>query len=445
MAIYEDEAIKEIPIYGSSRLGQYRPKTDAKKTALGQRIYEFSNHLGNVLVTLTDNKVPQTDGTYESVVVSASDYYPFGMAMKERTYQNSEYRFGFNGQEQSDELDENGNSYTAEFWQYDSKVARRWNLDPLEQFDSYYVSLGNNPVNGSDPDGAWFFGWFGSTTEQRDGARALAKESGGRVTKGWSKNIGVRLEWSEGTGSYDARKTSTLKDGTVVNGSEVGVQYFTRTIHFQENGRVDFGNDEDNKMADSHIDYAIEMDRLIAMGIWDKDGNPTYSGRTDPVYPEEYIAGGIGLARLSFKLITKGLIMAGKRQLPKYAMGAARSGFSKRKGRWGPRILYRGGGHGDNYQTAIEHISEKHLHNSLGNWSKFSRYNSRTSRIKKLTNEAIKKGTHSTAPNHSVMHKFRKNIGLDTKGNKTKWLKVYLDNDGNVINSYPVTGGTVIR
>ena len=40
--------VKEIPIYGSSRLGQYRPKTDTKKIALGQRIYEFSNHLGNV-------------------------------------------------------------------------------------------------------------------------------------------------------------------------------------------------------------------------------------------------------------------------------------------------------------------------------------------------------------------------------------------------------------
>ena len=63
MAIYEYDKkpentteptiqIKEIPIYGSSRLGQYRPKTDAKKTALGQRIYEFSNHLGNVLVLL---------------------------------------------------------------------------------------------------------------------------------------------------------------------------------------------------------------------------------------------------------------------------------------------------------------------------------------------------------------------------------------------------------
>ena len=159
MAIYEEKtdqtlAIKEIPIYGSSRLGQYRPKTDAKKTALGQRIYEFSNHLGNVLVTLTDHKVPQTDGTYKSVVVSASDYYPFGMAMAERTYSNSEYRYGFQGQEQSDELDEDGNSYTAEFWQYNAVIGRRWNIDPIDKpWESSYAAFSSNPIIFTDING----------------------------------------------------------------------------------------------------------------------------------------------------------------------------------------------------------------------------------------------------------------------------------------------------
>ena len=173
MAIYEDTrpinspttniTLKEIPIYGSSRLGQYRPKTDTKKTALGQRIYEFSNHLGNVLVTLTDNKVPQTDGTYESVVVSASDYYPFGMAMKERTYSNSEYRYGFQGQEQSDELDQNGNSYTAEFWQYNAVIGRRWNIDPIDKpWESSYAAFADNPIWYIDPYGN---DWYVSTQD----------------------------------------------------------------------------------------------------------------------------------------------------------------------------------------------------------------------------------------------------------------------------------------
>ena len=164
MAIYEDTKpinspttniiLKEIPIYGSSRLGQYRPKTDAKKTALGQRIYEFSNHLGNVLVTLTDNKVPQTDGTYESVVVSASDYYPFGMAMKERTYQNSEYRFGFNGKENDTDFGSHIQDLGARF--YSGVLGRMFSTDPFMNelpFYSPYSFAGNSPILLLDLDG----------------------------------------------------------------------------------------------------------------------------------------------------------------------------------------------------------------------------------------------------------------------------------------------------
>ena len=152
MAIYEEKtnqtlAIKEIPIYGSSRLGQYRPKADTKKTALGQRIYEFSNHLGNVLVTLTDNKVPQTDGTYESVVVSASDYYPFGMAMAERTYSNSEYRYGFNGKENDTEFAGGVQDFDARF--YSGVIGRMLSIDPLTvdfADHSPFSFAANNPI-----------------------------------------------------------------------------------------------------------------------------------------------------------------------------------------------------------------------------------------------------------------------------------------------------------
>ena len=159
MAIYEEKtdqtlAIKEIPIYGSSRLGQYRPKTDTKKTALGQRIYEFSNHLGNVLVTLTDNKVPQTDGTYESVVVSASDYYPFGMAMAERTYSNSEYRYGFNGKEKDWDIAVGKTDFGARI--YDEIIGRWFSTDPLKAKHpdiTPYHFVSNNPILKLDPDG----------------------------------------------------------------------------------------------------------------------------------------------------------------------------------------------------------------------------------------------------------------------------------------------------
>ena len=166
MAIYEDTKpinspttniiLKEIPIYGSSRLGQYRPKTDTKKTALGQRIYEFSNHLGNVLVTLTDNKVPQTDGTYKAIVLSASDYYPFGMAMKERTFSNENYRYGFNGKEDDKDFGDKQLIQDYGFRLYNPAIARFLSVDPLAPDYPWYTPYqfaGNKPIQNIDLDG----------------------------------------------------------------------------------------------------------------------------------------------------------------------------------------------------------------------------------------------------------------------------------------------------
>ena len=58
----------------------------------GQTVYELSNHLGNVLVTISDRKLQVQNGStglvgyYEADVVMATDYYPFGMDMPARTY-----------------------------------------------------------------------------------------------------------------------------------------------------------------------------------------------------------------------------------------------------------------------------------------------------------------------------------------------------------------------
>jgi RHS repeat-associated protein len=65
------------------------------------------------------------------------------------------YRFSFNGQEKDDEVAGNGNTNTAEFWEYDTRLGRRFNLDPITrpQFSSYSCSF-NNPIVFADPSGA---------------------------------------------------------------------------------------------------------------------------------------------------------------------------------------------------------------------------------------------------------------------------------------------------
>ena len=62
-----------------------------------------------------------------------------------------DYRFGFNGQEKDNEVAGIGNSNTAQFWQYDTRLGRRWNLDPKPQIRiSDYAVMGNNPLVNTD-------------------------------------------------------------------------------------------------------------------------------------------------------------------------------------------------------------------------------------------------------------------------------------------------------
>ncbi len=57
------------------------------------------------------------------------------------------YRYAFQGQEKVDEVSGKGSSYTAEFWQYDSRLGRRWNLDPKPNpAISPYATYANNPI-----------------------------------------------------------------------------------------------------------------------------------------------------------------------------------------------------------------------------------------------------------------------------------------------------------
>ncbi len=81
-------------------------------------------------------------------------YYPFGMSMPGRFANPSEYRYGFNGQEADNEISGSKNSYSAQYWQYDPRLGRRWNVDPIVKFDlSSYCAFGNNPIIFVDPAG----------------------------------------------------------------------------------------------------------------------------------------------------------------------------------------------------------------------------------------------------------------------------------------------------
>jgi len=175
--------LQELDIYGSSRLGMLREdsllaclgcstitNTGSATLFTGSKLYELTNHLGNVLSTITDKKVyvdaDANDTADYSVpeIASQQDYYPFGMLMPGRRISLSDYRFGFNKQEKVDEISGLGNHNTAMFWEYDPRRGIRWNKDPLTYpWQSPYSCYNNNPIIFVDP-----LGLFASRKEARE-------------------------------------------------------------------------------------------------------------------------------------------------------------------------------------------------------------------------------------------------------------------------------------
>jgi RHS repeat-associated protein len=180
----------EIHLYGSSRLGIINLATDVEEPLdmegltefeRGRKFFELSNHLGNVLVTVSDKKIglnadgDETIDNYAADVVTANDYYPFGMIMPGRTFSaGSGYRYGFNGKEKDNEVSGEGNQQDYGMRIYDTRLGKFLSVDPITR--DYpeltpYQFASNTPIQARDLDGLeadivtqtiavaiWFFG-----------------------------------------------------------------------------------------------------------------------------------------------------------------------------------------------------------------------------------------------------------------------------------------------
>ena len=118
LAVYEllggdTVVLNEFNLYGSSRLGMLTTADtlvcatcttavapSVYLSPVGNKRYELSNHLGNVMTVISD-KIAPIDGTSDGLwdyfnpsLVSATDYYPFGMGMPGRSYISTYYRAG---------------------------------------------------------------------------------------------------------------------------------------------------------------------------------------------------------------------------------------------------------------------------------------------------------------------------------------------------------------
>ncbi len=136
----------------------------------GNKTYELNDHLGDVLMTVSDRKLPIVSATnppnvdhYVADVLSYNTYYPFGQEMKGQLntlYLNgasgTAYRFAYNGMEQDHEMKGIDNSYTTEFREFDPRLGRWFTTDPRTDelaWESPYLSMGNNPIMLNDING----------------------------------------------------------------------------------------------------------------------------------------------------------------------------------------------------------------------------------------------------------------------------------------------------
>lgn len=141
----------------------------------GNRDYELTNHLGNVMATISDRKDGKQLPTplnideydyYEAAVRYAADYYPFGMEMPDRTYSstnNVSYRYGFNGKENDRGIFGEGPLQDYGMRMYNPALGRFLSVDPIAgQYPELtpYQFASNTPIQAIDLDGleALFFG-----------------------------------------------------------------------------------------------------------------------------------------------------------------------------------------------------------------------------------------------------------------------------------------------
>ncbi len=136
---------KEIPLYGSGRLGVRFVEADDTDS---KNVFEFKDHLGSVRARAYWEGASLTTDQWR-------DYYPYGLQM-DGNKEGKDTRFGYQGDFAEEDGETNFNFFEARV--FDPVIGRWMAVDPARQFASGYVGMGNNPVNGVDPDGEdWYY------------------------------------------------------------------------------------------------------------------------------------------------------------------------------------------------------------------------------------------------------------------------------------------------
>lgn len=138
------------------------------------------------------------------------------MAMPNRNVEGN-YRYTYQGQEKDQET--GMEAFELRLW--DSRIGRWLTTDPYGQFYSSYLGMGNNPINGIDPDGGIF---------NPLGAKASAL---------WEKYKAIISKTDRGKRYIDVIENDesfvvTIKSGQAPDGSSFAYQPSSQTLYLNE-------------------------------------------------------------------------------------------------------------------------------------------------------------------------------------------------------------------
>jgi RHS repeat-associated protein len=265
--------LTEQHLYGASRLGMRRidkrlyengtsPNVipDVQQNTLGNISYEITNYLGNVNVVISDRKI--WNGTpinaFRAVILSKTDYFPFGQEISSRNVVVENYRYGYNGMESDDETKGSGNSYTTEFRQYDPRIGRWLSLDPLmAQFpwQSPYCAFDNNPVYFTDPTGLKAEDWV------RGGKSADGKKTYDDNVWHWEESV-TGKDQADALGANDWIPRSESRTITTIDDKKATLSF----DNFNNRPQVEYENITEN------------VESGISPFLWSQVRTPDFSG-----------------------------------------------------------------------------------------------------------------------------------------------------------------------
>ena len=180
-------------------------------------------------------------------------------------------RYFFNAQETDNEVLGEGVSLSAEFWQYDTRLGRRWNVDPMfKEYESPYACFAGNPVWFADRFGAdtafddniarnnflesyqWIIGQISSIENKTAAIRAQAAQ------KGWNDNK-TNSKIDKLFGEYDYNTLLEMRQGfeEIMRDPNIIVTYSTN-----EDMIEDFTGGHTKPVNDLHVNVYFRRNKL---------------------------------------------------------------------------------------------------------------------------------------------------------------------------------------